>query len=69
MRTIRTLDTEVLFHTNLLCSLYLLENERLLQHITKLERVWIDESYLEILVNGKFLKNLSLLFRHIEGDC
>jgi len=57
MRTTRTLDTEVLFHTNFLCSLYLLENERLLQHITKLKRVWIDERYLEILVNDIFLKN------------
>jgi hypothetical protein len=57
MRTIRTLDTEVLFHTNFLCSLYLLESERLVQHITKLKRVWIDERYLEILVNVKLLKN------------
>ena len=53
----RTLDTEVLFHTNFLCSLYLLESERLSQHTTKLKRVWIDERYLEILVNDKFLKN------------
>jgi len=57
MRTIRTLDTEILFHTNFLCSLYLLESEGLLQHITKLKRIWIDERYLEILVNDKFLKH------------
>jgi hypothetical protein len=68
MRTIRTLDTEVLFHTNFLCSLYLLESERLLQHIRKPKRVRLDERYLEILVNDKFLKNFIAAIKIIEGD-